>query len=134
VSAVKLDQAFVQHFIDGDFGLPIAHENIAYQPVNGTAYAELRMLQNDITMLDLAHTNITDGVFRIVLRYPTGTSSIAAKTKADNIFAHFGLGSQVEFDGQAATIESHQRQPGVAESGWYVLVLTLGYRAKLQRV
>ena len=134
MAAVKLDQAFVQHFLDGDFGLPIAHENIAYAPANGVPYAELRMLQNDITMLDLAHRNITDGVFRVVLRYPTGTGSIAAKAKADEIFTHFGLGSQVDYDGQAATIESHQRQPGVAEAGWYVLVLTLGYRAKLVRI
>lgn len=130
---VKVDQAFVSHFIAGNFGLPIAHENLDYTPTQNAAYAELRMLENDITMLTLADRNITDGVFQIVLRYPIGASSIPAKTKADEIFAHFELGSRVEFDGQAATVESHQRQPGIAEAGWYVLVLTLGYRAKLMR-
>lgn len=131
--SVKIHQAFVKKFIDSNFGLPIAFENIDYTPSPGTAYAEIKTIENDITMLSLSDINITDGVFQVVLRYPVGQSSIAAQTKADEIFAVFDLGSLVTFGGQSATITRHRKQPGVAESGWFVLVLTLDYRAKLVR-
>jgi len=133
VSAVKIDQAFVQAFIDGGFGLPIAHENIAYTPTTGTAFVELSTLANDVTGYDLSSRDITDGIFQAILRYPVGTGAIAAKTKAEEIFRAFPIGSLVEYDGQAATIASQQRQPGAATDGWYSVVITLGYRAKLAR-
>lgn len=133
MSALKVEQAFLAHFAAGGFGLSIAYENLPFTPVPGTAYAELRMLDNDITPLGLRDTNQTDGVFRIILRYPVNTASIAAKQKADDIFAHYQIGSLVEYQGQAAVIRSHQRQPGLAVDGWYTLVLSITYRAFLER-
>jgi len=133
VASVKLDQAFLQAFLDGFYQLPVAHENIPYQPTAGTAYAQVRVLQNDRTGYTLADRDITDGVFQIILRYPAGTGAVAAKQKADEIFTDFPIGSQVEYGGQAATITRHRRQPGAVEDAWFVLVLTLDYRAKLER-
>ncbi len=133
MSVVKIDQAFVSSFIAGDFGLEVAHENQPFSPTTGTEYAELRTLANDVTAYDLSTRDITDGVFRVILRYPANSGAIAAKTKADEIFSAYPIGSLVTYEGQAATIISQQRQPGVSEDGWYSLVLTLGYRAKLQR-
>ena len=73
MSVVKIDQAFVSSFIAGGFGLEIAHENLAYEPTTGTEYAELRTLNNDVTAYDLATLDITDGVFRVILRYPANS-------------------------------------------------------------
>jgi len=133
MSALKVEQAFLTHFVAGGFQLQIAYENLPFTPTPGTAYAELRMLDNDITGLGLRDTNETDGIFRIILRYPVNTSSVAAKKKADDIFAHYQIGSLVEYQGQAAVIRSHQRQPGLAVEGWYTLVLSITYRAYLER-
>ncbi len=133
MSVVKIDQAFVSSFIAASFGLDIAHENLPYEPVTGTPYAEIKTLQNDVTGYDLSALNLTDGVFQVVLRYPAGSGAITPKIKADEIINAFPIGSLVTYQGQAATIMSQQRQPGVAEAGWYSIVITLGYRAKLAR-
>lgn len=133
MSVVKIDQAFVSSFIAGGFGLEIAHENLPYEPTTGTPYAQITTLQNDVTGYDLSSRDLTDGVFRVILNYPAGSGAIVPKQKADEILTAYPIGSLVSYQGQAATIQSQQRQPGVAEAGWYSIVITLGYRAKLLR-
>ena len=143
-----LDQAFISAYITANLGLPLAHENLPFTPVIGTPYAELNMLQNDITPWGLSQTNQSDGLFRIILRYPANSGAIAAKQMADRIFNAFPMGSRVAFNHDSvgwdeyfftddyavsATITSLARQPGYAESGWYKLVVSLGYRAFLTR-
>lgn len=130
---VKIDQALVNHFLAGDFGLPVAHENLPYQPIAGEPYAETLVLQNDITPLDLNNTNETDGVFRVILRYPSDSGSIDVKRKADEIFSHFLIASSITYDSQEVTIVRHDRAAGYAEQGWYKIVLTIGYKAFLAR-
>jgi hypothetical protein len=126
---IKIDQALIEHFISGGFGLPIAHENDAYDPSTGDAYAEIRVFQNDATGLTLDETDETDGLFQIILRYPVNGGAVAIKKKADEVFGAFRIGQQLTYEGQALTITRHQRQPGVAEAGWYKIDLLITYRA-----
>ena len=131
--SLKIDQAFVSEFINGAFGLPIAHENLPYTPTTNIAYAQLKNLPNDITGYSLNDTNLTDGVFRIYLNYPVNTGSIQAKTKAHQIMDYFRIGSKVDYQGQSATIRAVQRQPGAMEGNWYQLIVDIFYVAKLER-
>lgn len=130
---LQIDQALISSFIAGSFGLPIVHENIDYAPTAGTAYAELIVLQNDVTPATLADTNDTDGVFRVILRYPVGGGAVAAKTKADQIFSVFAIGQRLAYEGTTLTVLRNSRQPGVAEEGWFSLVLDMPYRANIVR-
>lgn len=131
--SVKIDQAMVQTFVNGGFNLPIAHENLAYEPVPGTPYAELINLPNDTTPLSTNDTNETDGVFRIILYWPQNEGSIQAKLKADEILAVFSIGTKVCYQSQCATITRSSRYKGVAELGWYHVVITIAYTAFLTR-
>ena len=130
---IKIDQAFTQAFLSGSFGLPIAHENDNYEPIAGTPYAEIYLIPNDITPATLADSDETDGIFRINLRYPSDTYSIIAKTKADEIFSLFKIGTRLSYDGQKVTITGQSRGRGINEGGWYVLPLSIAYRAFLPR-
>lgn len=133
--SVKIDQAFIQAFQNGSFfdADQIAYENQQFNPTAQTAYAELQMIPNDVSSYDLSQNNLTDGVFRIVLNYPYDSGAIAAKQKADAIFSSFSIGSKVNYDGQYAIVITQNRQLGVANEGWYRLVLSIGYQAKLSR-
>jgi len=131
--SIKIDQAFVQSFIDGSFGLPVDYENMPYTPVSGTAFAELIHLPNPIDSLTLADMNETSGIFRIILRYPADGGAIAAKTKAEAIMAHYPIGSSVAYSGQSATIRSVDRQAGVVEDAWYTLVVSIRYISFITR-
>jgi hypothetical protein len=129
----KIDQAFVNTYIDAGIGLPIAHENTAYSPTAGTEYVELINLPNDITPLSINDTNETDGLFRIILYWPVNVGSVQAKLKADEILAVFTIGSRVCYDSQCATITRASRQKGIAVDGWYKTILTIGYYAAIGR-
>ena len=108
--SIKIDQAFVQSFNNGSFGLPINYENMPYTPVSGTAYAELISLPNPIDSLSLSDMNETSGIFRVILRYPIDGGAITPKAKAEEIMAHYPIGSSVAYSGQSATIRSVSRQ------------------------
>lgn len=131
--SIKIDQLFVKEFVDGAFGLPIAHENFDYKPTGRTAYAELIQLPNPIVGLSLATTDETSGLFRVILRYPIGKSSGPAKVKAEAIMAAFPVNSKITYSSQAVTILGTGRQPGVHEDGWYKIVVTIRYSALITR-
>lgn len=131
--SLSIDQAFVSSFIAAEFGLPIAHENVSYDPVPGEPYAELLNLPNSVEPFTVADINETSGLFRIILRYPTGQGSIAVKQKAEEIMAFYGIGTNVTYNGQSATITAVQRQAGHPEDAIYKLVITIRYQAYLAR-
>ena len=133
MGSLAIDQAFIDKFVKANFGLSVAHENLPFQPTPGTAYAEIRLLQNDMTPFGLSSSNISDGIFRVILRYPLNAGAIAAKTMADTIFAAYPLGARISYSDTSATIASHKRAEGYPEDGWYKLVLSFGYRAFITR-
>ena len=131
--SLKIDQAFIESFINANFGLEIAYQNLPYEPTANIPYAELLNIPNDITALDLNDTYETDGLFRVILRYPAETGAITPKTKAEEIMAHYRIGSSVSYSGQSARITAVSRQAGLVEESWYVTVITITYRAFIQR-
>jgi hypothetical protein len=131
MASLKIDQAFVTEFIAGAFGLPIAHENVDYEPVQGTPYAEINVLPNNTTKLTLNNSNETDGIFRIHLRYPTGKGAISAKTKAEEIIAYFAPGNRIGYGGQSVLILGTDRKQGIQNENWYEIIVTLTYWASV---
>lgn len=130
---LEIDQLFTKKFIDSNFGLPIAHENLDYIPTIGTAYAEIFVIQNDKTPFSVSSSDETDGIFRVILRYPVKSSSIAAKAMADTIFNVFKIGSRHDYTNTRVTISAVGRDQGVKETGWYKLVLSIRYKAFIRR-
>jgi len=129
---LKVDQGLTNLFISSAFGLPIAHENAKYEPTLGTAYAEIFTIPNDETALS-TDSDVTDGLFRIILRYPVQGGAIAAKTMADTIFDVFKVNSYFYYDNQKIEIIGFSRDTGYHESGWYKLVLSIRYNAFIRR-
>ena len=123
-----VDQAFISSFVNADFGLPIAHENRDYTPVQGTAYAEILVLQNDKTPWSVEDVDESDGVFRVILRYPSGQGVGAVKNKADEIIDNYKNGSEITHNGQTVKIISVNRAVGVQETGWYKMMVDIRYK------
>lgn len=130
---VKIDQAFISEFIAGDFGLPIAHENLPYDSTDGLAYAEISVLQNNRTPLTLNSSDQTDGIFQVILRYTSNSGAIVAKVKADEILNYFRFGKTFYYGGVGVKTTALQRQPGINENGWYKIILTITYTAIITR-
>lgn len=126
--SIRIDQGLTNRFISGTYGLPIAHENLSYSPVVGTAYAEIFNIPNDETAFSVTDSDETDGVFRVILWYPENDGAVPAKTMADTIFNDFKIGQRITYNEQKIEITGRQRTLGVREAGWYKLVLSISYR------
>ena len=133
MTAIAIDQAFINTFIDASLGLEIAHENVSYKPTAGTEYVELINIPNDETALSINDSNETDGLFRIILYWPINEGSIAPKTKADEIISAFTIGTRICYSGQCATVTKTSRQNGISDGGWYKTIITIRYYAVIAR-
>ena len=132
---LKVDQAFIQSFINGNFGLSIAHKNKMFTPVVGTPYVELIVAQNEETAYSVSTTNQSDGVYRAILYYPENDprGQFPAREKAEQIRAHFPIESTISFGGTNVIIKTFQTSEGVPEAGWYKIVITMRYTTFIGR-
>lgn len=130
---LKVDQALINTYVNASVVLPAAYENSVYSPTLGTAYAELTVLSNDVTAYSVNNSDETDGVFRIILRYPVKTGAVAAKTMADTILSNYSIGSVLEYENQGVTIMGVSRGNGYHEEGWFKIVLSIRYKAFIRR-
>lgn len=135
MSEINIDQAFVVAWetTNSEFSLPTAYENKDYSPDQDTAYAEVFSLPNPVEANSLNDLDETSGLFRIILRYPSGDGAIAAKLKAQEIVDAFKIGTSVPYSGQSAIISKTTRQKGVNEDGWYKIVVSIQYFALITR-
>lgn len=130
---IKIDQALIQSFIDGAFGLGISHENEDYAPTVGTAHVELKVMQNEVTPFSLDNLDDLTGLFQFTLKYPTNTGAIAAKTKCTEIFTAYPVGRELTYGGQTLKITGKQRVLAYPNGSWYNVVGRLNFVAILPR-
>lgn len=131
--STKLDQALVQSFIDGAFGLPVAHENDGYTPVAGTAYAELTVTSNEEKGFTLNDLNDITGYLQVALNYPTGAGAIAAKTTRDAIVEAYPIGTVLTYSLQSLEITGIQQPNPAPRDGWYRRLIRINFVAYLPR-
>ncbi len=131
--SLKINQSLLTHFVSGGFLLPIAQENVTYEPVLGAPYAAIKVFGNDVTPFNLSTSNETDGFFQCILYYPTGEGSVPSNTKADEILNHFSLGTTLVYDGQSLSITKASNQKGSDVDGWYTRLLRVYFVAIVPR-
>jgi hypothetical protein len=133
--SVKIDQALVQAFDAGGFGLPIARENTPYQPSVGTAHAVLQVVRNPAAPLTMGEGGMdeTTGFLQATLKYPENDGDMIAKAKADDILFHFRIGRVFTHNTQRVQIVGKDRGTGRNEAGWYQLVLRFEFEARTLR-
>lgn len=131
----EVEDLLINSFDNADFDLPTKTENEIYDPVIGTAYAELIVLPNEKTAYSVKNTDQSNGIFRIILRYPIGESKDTIKAKADEIFSVYKLHSIVTDteNNNYAEIVKQNCQEGVRETAWHKLVLDLYYQTFTRR-
>jgi len=130
---IKVDQALISGFIAGAFGLPIAHENLPYTPVAGTAYAEIIVFDAGTAALSLNDSDEQIGIFQVILRYPLDAGAVPIKTTAEALFTYFKIASRHTYSGQSVEILGHDRGAGRAVDGWFQIVCRMRFRAFVDR-
>lgn len=112
--------------------LATAWENSPYEPEPGTPYQRAFMLyaapENEVLGCDYRREV---GVFQVSLFYPPGTGSAAAQARADAVQEHFPRGLTLTHSGTSVLIpRSPAKAPGFNADGWYVVPVSIPYRAE----
>jgi len=132
--SIAVDQSLLHKFISifSSFSIDVAAENANYTPVEGTAYAEVRLLPNPEQSYS-AETSRATGMFRITLNYPLHAGAVEAKIKAEEIMTAYSALGCMTYDGARVTIVDVHRQGGFVLDGWYKMTISINYSAFISR-
>lgn len=116
--------------------LPFAWPNSAYTPVIGTPFARVGFLAAQTanpTMgagaLDMKRYN---GLMQVSLFYPVNTGEGDPRRKADAVIALFPRGLTLTHSGVVVHIDyTPSAAPGFSQDAWYVLPVSVYYRADI---
>lgn len=133
---LAVEQEFTQQFIDAGF-FPlnrISFENGEFDPTLFEGeWCEIKYFGNDVTPLTLNSLDDTDGFFQAILHYPTGTLSIDAKKKAEQIMKFFHIGKRMERDGVKIAVARTQKMPSTSGASSYDLIVRIFFIAAMPR-
>jgi hypothetical protein len=133
---LKINQAFINSFKDAGFfdKERIAQENMNFIPPKDGMYAEIMLIENDVTPATLAgDVYETDGLFRVILRSKAGGGAVETRAMSDKITAFYSIGKVIEYDAQRVVIRKFGETPGESRDGWYVYIINIYYKAYTRR-
>lgn len=135
MSLAAIRSALIEGWLDGNFGLPTAYENVAFTPTAGTAYAAVHIVPSkpDVATMGTGGRDEHDGFMQVDLYYPTGAGDMPAVQKADDIYSYFHAGRTLAYQAQRVRVQITERSQGRVENGWYRLTMTIYYRAFISR-
>ena len=125
---IEAQQAFVSDFITQAFGLPIAHENVTYEPTQGTPWVRVQSFPGAAFAGDVnADTTEQPGFFQFSLFYPEGEGAMPAKLKAQAIFDAYPIGRRLTYGGKRVRVTSYQQFDTAPQGGWFQVVGRIFY-------
>ncbi len=142
--SIKIDQAFINAVMTGGLALDVVHENGLHSVWSGSAYSstqgvyvptanrpflEIRNFPADETPYSLNNSNSAVGLFQAIIKYPTDSGAVAAKTKAEQLLSLFSIGGALTYDGQLVFIQAKSRDGGRSDGGFYQIVCRVNYQA-----
>jgi len=131
----KIDSALKAAFTAGSFGLSVAHENLEFTPVAGTAWAQIFMMPNQPSIHTLGDNgqDLIDGVMQVNLNYPVGGGAGTAKQKATAIRDYFYAGRIFTYSSQDVFITSSGRGISRNVDSWYQVIVNIIWQARVTR-
>ena len=128
------DRQSLETYVDGlNLGLPIAWENVSYNPVAGNPFLRVMHFPVDTDKLTIGNAGLmdSDGIMVLGLNYPAGMGSGDALENADAISAAFLVGQSIAADDGYIVFRRCTLEPKEASSDpdWWVLPVMVFYNA-----
>lgn len=110
---------------------PKAYENSGYTPGEGTAWLRESYLPAETITVGMGDADSNDfrGVYQIGIYTPAGKSKYESHQLVEAIAAHFVRGTVLTFEGQAVTLTSTSIGPGITSGAWYLVPVSVRFRA-----
>lgn len=114
--------------------LPTAFENMAFTPVQGTAWQQANILWANPDNRTLgAERRFERGIFQITLHYPKGNGAGVADTQAELVRMHFKRGTVCSASGQDVQVMNTpaKRNLGVIIDGFFSIAISINFQAEV---
>jgi len=125
-----IDSALDGHLNDMPDLPPVAWENKAYTPVNGTLYLRPKIIPGDTRQATLGDSGTDEniGIYQVDVFAAAGEGKEEAIVKADEIADHFKRGTLLTHNDRNVRIKSASRRVGVnTPDGWYMISVEIVY-------
>jgi hypothetical protein len=123
----------LQSFRDKSFGLPISEENVLNIPSSRSAYCVLQYFDAGVSPRGLNDIDEHTALLQATLNYPAGTGDTSAKAKAQEVIDSYSFNDRLSGTGYFANVQDKSQFVGVAEDGWYSIVVRITFLFYLDR-
>ncbi len=132
----NIQRILLQAISNGNFGLPIAFENVNYDATNGEPFLACFVLRAPTVQAELGYAGCDErtGIFQIDINYREGSGPTVHAEMADDINAFFRSGET--FTGNDFRVNIRNVSAGVLRigNGWATLPMTIEYYSFTERV
>lgn len=137
----KVHKAFTRSFIDlglcyeGDL-ITIVHENSDLDPANDRPFVTLNLIPNVATSLgkDEFGCDESTGLYQVSIYAPSGDSVGQVLPLVDSILQFYKHNRKISEDDRTVVIINSGRNGGRNENGWWIIDITINFKADIQRV
>ena len=130
-----IHKALTQSIIDLNLGLPIAHENVNFNPdnISGNMFIDLTTLFNDQVSLTKKELDEVTGVFQISVYKKSGLSIKSVLQTVDLITGFYKHNVTLTSGSQNVVIVNTGRNAGRNQDGWYVIDISVSFKSDILR-
>ena len=129
-------QALVESFINLGLPIDISHENVDFNPLNTDPFVAIYVIPASIDSLGKRGDGSDEiaGVFQASFFAPSGESVGELLQLVDTCLQFYKHGSTVIKDTQSVYIENSERNGGRNAEGWYIIDVSVYFKADIGRV
>lgn len=128
-----IHQALTQSIIDLALGVPIAHENVDFDPSGVDSFIDVTLLPAITEVISKDTLDVESGIYQVSAYVRTGVSTAPIYAIADAVQGFYKHGVELVNGAQTVFIDHTERNGGRNLNGWFILDLSINYTADLTR-
>lgn len=129
----EIHKALTQSIIDLALGVPIAHENSDYDPVNDDCFIDLTTITNDQVSLSKDTVDEVTGVYQISVYCKSGTSVKQSLDIVDVVTDYYKHNLTITNGSQNVVVINTGRNAGRNSNGWYIIDISVTFKSDILR-
>lgn len=135
MSLAKAKKAIMTAIEAGNFGLPIAHENVKFRKVDAPAYLELNYMPNPVDPITLGDDGEDElnGYMQITVNVQEGTGTGTTTAVTEALREYFYVGRNLTFEDVTVTVNRSGPKNGFPTQGRWETPFLVYFYARVPR-
>ncbi len=129
-----IHQALTQSLLDLNLGIPIAHENVNFNPPEDSPWIDVTRLPNERESLTKYEVDEETGIYQISYYQPSGSSVGEMLQNIDTILQLYVHNAHLVAGDQTVVVVNSGHNEGRNDNGWYRIDISVSYKTDIIRV